>query len=148
MGIAENKEIIRELLSGWNDWTKGPTIDLLADDFTYEHRCNQETFPMLLKYQGKDEMIKHCLKMLEAFPDITRTPTRMVAEGNTVIVENYGTAHDPQGSEFKVETIDIFELRDGKVISQRQYSDTAYLMSWSHVGDFIRGPRADPPDGE
>ncbi|MGW1742908.1 nuclear transport factor 2 family protein [Nocardia sp. NPDC001965] len=137
--IDENKEIIRTLLKGWGDWTQGPTIDLLADNFQYEHRCNAETFPFLLSYDGKKEMIRHCLTMVEMFPDISRTPTNMVAEDDTVIVENICRGHSIDGKLFEVFLIDIFKVSEGIVISQREYADTAYFLSWRQAGEFIRG---------
>jgi ketosteroid isomerase-like protein len=137
--IEANKATIRTLLSGWNDWTQGPTIELIADEFRWEHRCNAETFPYLLAYDSKAEMIKHCRLMVEMFPDISRTPTNMVAEGDTVIVENVCRAHSADGKTFEVFLIDIFELREGRVISQREYADTAYFLSWQQAGEIIRG---------
>lgn len=134
-----NKETVRTLLAGWNDWTQGPTIDLLADEFQYEHRCNPDTYPFVLRYDGKAEMIEHCLLMVDTFPDISRTPTNMVAEGDTVIVENVCRGHSADGRTFEVFLIDIFELRDGKVVSQREYADTAYFLSWREAGEKIRG---------
>jgi ketosteroid isomerase-like protein len=53
------------------------------------------------------------------------------------------SGHDVDGKKFEVYLIDIFELRDGKVISQREYADTAYFLSWRASGEKIRGPRED-----
>jgi ketosteroid isomerase-like protein len=141
MGIEQNKQLITDLLAGWNDWTAGPTLELLADEFQYEHRCNPVTFPHLLKYDGKTSMIEHCTLMVRMFPDISRTPTNIVGEGDTVIVENVCRGHSAEnGKKFEAFLIDIFDIHDGRVVSQREYSDTAYFLSWQEAAEVIRGP--------
>ena len=141
MSVQENKRIVLEMINNWDNWTDGPCVEHLADDFQYEHRCNGETFPVELIYYGKQSMIDHCHKMLEVFPDTKRTPINVVAEGDQVVVENFVTGHAPGREQpLEVHAIDIFEVRDGKVVSQREYSDTAYLVSlWADSGDYIRG---------
>src|SRR5580765_2480647 len=109
MGAEENKKIVLDMIENWNNWTDGPCIDNLADDFKYEHRCNGETFPVELVYYGKQSMIDHCHKMLEVFPDTKRTAINVVAEGNQVVVENYATGRPPGSErEMLIHAIDVF----------------------------------------
>lgn len=63
----------------------------------------------------------------DAFPSLTLTPLRIIADGDIVVSEVACDVVDAEGRTAHIEAADIFEVRDGKIRNCHAYSDPAWI---------------------
>jgi len=72
------------------------------------------------------------MRLGEIGDDFTVTPTRFVAEGDTVVaVGTYSWKHRSTGVPAKVQMAHVWTFRDGKIISFEQLVDTLKVQERS-----------------
>lgn len=63
----------------------------------------------------------------DAFPSLTLTPLRIIADGDIVVSEVACDVVDAEGRTAHIEAADIFEVRDGKIKNCHAYSDPGWI---------------------
>jgi predicted ester cyclase len=93
-----------------------------------------------MTFKGKDEIAKFTRGWVQGFPDCLTTTTNVIEAGNYIVEEGVftgthtGVFPTPMGdippTNKKVEGpyVDVFEIRDGKVVSDRLTFDRLQLM--------------------
>jgi uncharacterized protein len=89
---------------------------LLSDDFTYWSLFTRISFDKATLRQSIDWR----KQSLELSIDLRRC----ITEGDTVIVEGNAAGTNSNGVHYDSPFVCIFEIRDGLIVSMREYSDT------------------------
>jgi uncharacterized protein len=118
--MEHNKKIVSDFISqsGQGDFS------LLADDVSFFVAGDLPSCGMLSK-QGLIDL-HSSLSGVGASPFEIRT-THMIAEGNWVAAEAVSYMKLKNGKVYNNHYHLAFELRDGKIITAREYSDTDHL---------------------
>jgi len=123
-----NEEIVKRIYELSNRGDLDAVWDLLADDVTYIDASGT--------IHDKKVARKFIDGVLEIFPDCKAHVDRMIAQGNTVIVEYTDSATHtkevhgipPTNKKIEWSGVDIWDLKDGKVKLYRNYSNPNILM--------------------
>jgi steroid delta-isomerase-like uncharacterized protein len=135
MAQDENVEIARSFYDAWN-----------ARDFDRSAALMHEDGEIIVvgsgqRFAGPDGARQFSEMWASGFPDGRVETTSIIAEGDKVVVEytgrgtQTGTLQNASGSipatgkEVRLELCDVYELRDGKVLSLRTYFDSGSLLA-------------------
>jgi uncharacterized protein len=89
---------------------------LLSDDFTYWSIYTRVSF-------DKDTL-RQAIDWRKRTLELTIDLLRCVCEGDTVVVEAHAFGTTTAGVDYDSPFVGIFEMRDGMIMSMREYSDT------------------------
>jgi len=131
MGVEENKAVIRRFCE--EVWNKG-NLDVMKEIFAADyvrHDLRPGTPP-----PGPEGQKKIAADFRAAFPDLNTTVDLIVAEGDMVVVrwttEGTNTGPwggiPPTGKHARFSGVNIFRMRDGKVIEIWNHRDDLGLM--------------------
>lgn len=133
--MAENGQFVRGLYEAWNRRDFDELRASVAPDAVLTEVGSGQTF------RGPDGALQYNTAWAEAFPDGKITVDRVIESGDLVVVEftGQGTHTGPlvndagtiaaTGRSVTLHLCDIYEIKDGKVQSQRSYLDTGSLMA-------------------
>jgi hypothetical protein len=126
MSCEENKKIVRKLLELMTKWDLPGVFNMMADDGSWWVAGKADEFPVS-GWKTKKEM----QTLLEQLGPLLKSPAvitihGMVAEGDMVAVtgESHGVSN--KGRNYNNEYHFLFEVRDGKVQTVKEYCDTAH----------------------
>ena len=74
---------------------------------------------------GHDEIMRVFRKVFEKFPQHADTPSRVLSDGNCVVVEIDFAGMTSSQSPVSFLAVDIFEIEDSRIINLSQWFDTA-----------------------
>lgn len=87
--------------------------------------------------RGHGELRPYLEEYFAAWPDLKFTPTNIIVDGDTVVVEwaapathggpFFGAA--PTGRTYDLRGVDIFDLRDGKIAEERSFYGNGTLLT-------------------
>lgn len=123
----ENKAVVLRLLELIDARDMDGLGDLIADDV----RLHGEG-----EAQGLQSMVEHTGAFLSGFPDLETTIEDVIAEGDRVVVRATlrGTHSGefggipPTGRRIEVADVDIFRVRDGKIVEMWAGPDRLAMM--------------------
>jgi len=93
-----------------------------------------------MTFKGKDAIAQFARGWIQGFPDCLTTSTNVIEAGSTIIEEGVFTGTHtgvfptpmgdipPTGKNVKGEYVDVYDIRDGKVVSDRLTFDRMQLM--------------------
>ncbi len=76
---------------------------------------------------GSEAVMAMFRKVFQRFPAHSDRPTRLIVEGGTVVAEIHFEGTSETGVEISFEAVDVFDLRDGRIIRIAQWFDSAAL---------------------
>ncbi len=127
--MADIEKIARDYMEAWNrrDWDA--YRGAVHDQYSYTGGDGQ-------KQSGPEAAVAVGQMFANAFPDGRIEVQRVHATGNTAIVEFTGVGtHNgelmgiqPTGRKINIPVCDVIEIRDGKIIAEREYMDMLHLM--------------------
>lgn len=133
--MAENEQLVRSLYEAWNRRDFDSIRESVAPDAVLTDTGSGQTF------RGADGVEQYNKAWAGGFPDGKVTVDRVIEAGDLVVVEftGRGTHTGPlvgpggtipaTGRSVTLHLCDIYEMRDGKVQSQRTYLDSGSLMA-------------------
>ena len=126
VGDAErNKAALTELFAAYRKKDAGPMIALLADDVSYNSVASPKDFPFAGPCFGRDAFVENLALIAEHYELEKYDTLGMVAEGDLVAVHSDAAfRHRAAGKLASVEKIDLFRLRDGKIVEFNEFFDT------------------------
>lgn len=74
-----------------------------------------------------ERIINFYKNVFKKFPEHQDAPTRILEIGQTVVAEIEFTGRSSSGVEVAFPAVDIFDLRDGKIVRLTQWVDTSAL---------------------
>lgn len=147
MTTEENKQIVQRYLQEvWGKGNLAAVDELLSTNYSLEVLYRNPGRPQQLV--NNPQALKQAIPMYrQAFPDLTLTAQRMIAEGDTVVVQ--WTAHathqgafrgiEPTGKAVNYSGINIYQLKDGKIVQELYSGDRLGL--WQQLGLVPESPR-------
>jgi len=123
----ENRALVREIMDARSRGDPAPFIAAMADDFIW--RITGST-AWSGEYVGKADVRERLLKPLYAqFTAPSRiTPTRILADGDHVVVECHGDATTVSGERYANTYCFVIRLAGGQLRELTEYMDTALVQ--------------------
>jgi steroid delta-isomerase-like uncharacterized protein len=133
--MAENANLVRDLYEAWNERDFDRMLESTATDATIVDVGSGQT------YRGHDGVREYSTAWADAFPDGKITVDRVIEAGDMVVAEVTGKGkHTGElvtpggtipatGRTLTLHLCDIWEVKDGKLQSQRTYFDTGSMMA-------------------
>lgn len=75
---------------------------------------------------GVDEVIGYFSRLFQPWSSHRDAPTRLIAEGDTIVAEVTFTGTTPDGGDVRFDAIDVFDLYDGRISRLTNWYDIAY----------------------
>lgn len=128
MGATENKQLMQGIFDEWANGNSRALVEHLADDVVWRV---SGTPKWAREYRGKGAVLKELMKPLSAHfaSTYTNTASRLIAEGDTVVVESLGDVMTKSGKPFKNRYCWVCRLRDGQIAEITEYMDTHLVVS-------------------
>lgn len=126
MNTATHKRLVEAVFAAMAQGDTRPFADAMADDFCWTITGHG---PWAGTWQGKSDVRDKLMAPLFAqFADTYRSRAlRIVAEGDTVVVECRGEVMTRKGRRYDNHYCYIIEMKDGRMRSLTEYLDTALL---------------------
>lgn len=126
MTPAENKVIVQNIMEARSRLDPAPFRAAMADDFVW--RIIGST-AWSGTYVGKTDVRERLLKPLYAqLTSPSRiTPTRILADGDHVVVECHGDAMTIAGDPYRNSYCLVIRMADGQMCEMTEYMDTALV---------------------
>ncbi len=119
--IEENKQFVRDFFDALNHGDVDRIVAAYADDGQLETMGNT----LISGVATRDEIAAAAGGIYDVFPNGLRfTINDMVAEGDKVAVEAESEGEHVSGQTYANQYHFLFELRDGKLVSLKEYMDT------------------------
>ena len=123
MNSTENRKIIESFYAASNVGDLETVLSLLDENITW---TNIGTTAFSGTFTGRDNLTAQLLgpvfSRLKA--GIHATVERVIAEGDTVVVQVRGTAETVEGRPYNNTYCHVFRLKDGKIVEATEYFDT------------------------
>ena len=125
--MAVSLEIIRSAYDAFERGDVPAVLAVLAPDVSW---TEAEGFPYGGTYSGPDAVLKNVFVRLGTeWEGFAAVPHEFVAQGETVVVlGEYSGKYNITGKKFSAPFAHVWNLRDGKVVRFRQYTDTAVVQ--------------------
>lgn len=75
---------------------------------------------------GADEVIGYFSKLFTPWPRHTDSPTRIISQGDTFVVEVTFTGSTPSGRQVTFDAVDVFDLDQGRIRRLTNWYDLDY----------------------
>jgi uncharacterized protein len=126
MSTADNKHLVQTIMEARSRRDPAPFIAAMADDFVWRIIGSTARSG---EYVGKRDVRERLLKPLyEQFVAPTHiTPTRILADGDHVVVECHGDATTVSGERYANTYCMVMRLADGQLRELTEYMDTALV---------------------
>ena len=128
MSTAENKKLMQDAFTAWASGDGMAFFNLLAEDarWTVIGNC-----PISGTYMGRQQLIEVALKPQREKLAGPPTPTviRMIAEGNSVVIEWVGKATTKSGKPYNNSYCYVVQIENGRIIRGTAYLDTELVRS-------------------
>ena len=128
--MATNKQIIQGAYQAFAEGDVPKALALMDDKIEW---TEAEGFPLHGTYVVPQAVVDGVFMRLgEIGDDFTVTPSRFVAEDDTVVATSaFSWKHRSTGKPAEVQMVHVWTFRDGKVISTLQYVDTLKVQERS-----------------
>ncbi|MGH8916294.1 MAG: nuclear transport factor 2 family protein [Acidimicrobiia bacterium] len=113
----EAREIVRRLVSGYNDKDIRTLESLYAPDVQLWSSLGESR-------KGRGEVIAHLIDLFQRLPDEQMTAELVVTDGETVVVELSSRGSSPHG-DYRIDFTEVLEVREGLVARIKTYIDPA-----------------------
>jgi steroid delta-isomerase-like uncharacterized protein len=133
--MADNAQLVRDMFEAWNNRDFDFIVEATTSDVVLTDAGSGETF------RGRDGVLGYNKMWADAFPDGKITVDRVIAAGDTVVVEytGRGTHTAPlvssggtipaTGRSVTLHFCDVNEFKDDKVHKTVSYGDSGSFMA-------------------
>lgn len=120
------KTVVIRYVEAARDGMSAVIRDSFAEDATWEYPGD---LPLSGTYRGIDAIVNEFLGGAAALmaPGVVIELTNVVAEGDQVVAEWTSRATARNGKAYRNRNAGIFTVRDGKIVSVREYTDTQHV---------------------
>jgi steroid delta-isomerase-like uncharacterized protein len=131
MSIEANKAVVMRVVSDmWNRGDDRAVEELIAPDMVEHGAFGAGT-------GGRDDARQTVERFRTAFPDLVLEAEQLIAEDDSVVLHWVGRGtHSgdfmgmpPSGAQVTARGLDIYRIRDGRVVEHWGYPDVAGLMA-------------------
>lgn len=125
---AANLEFVKELYAAFKQGDMQPQLDALTENTTWQLYGPTE-FPLCGLRTGKAQILDFLQTLMTTLDVKSSVQTQFIAEGDTIVV--LGFVHSrikATGKDFKSEYAHVLTVKDRKLLSYREFLDTAQLI--------------------
>ena len=127
MTAEQNKQLVIEMFDALGRGDYAAYEKHLADDLTITMIGSTVFSGTHTKEEFKKKVAEPAFKLI---PDgVPNTPTRFIAEGDTVVIQAYGRSMTKDGRPYNNELCLVWTFEDGKLARAVEYFDTALVQS-------------------
>ncbi|MGE5394125.1 MAG: ester cyclase [Candidatus Saccharibacteria bacterium] len=127
--MTDPKQTLKQFMEAITHHDYHKMEEMMHEDYVYESSDGK-------KIEGRDAGMAFYKMMITAFPDLSVEMKNVIVSGNFIVSEfiNHGTFTGmmngimPTNRAISIPTCNILELRDGKIIADRDYFDNALFM--------------------
>ena len=126
MSEQESVQVVRQAYDAFRRGDIQGVLDLVAEDADWYHPGPPDTIPFAGRYRGRDGVAQFFERLGGAEEAELFEPQEFFASGDRVVaLGRYRGRVRATGRTDDVEWAHVFTVRNGKIVSHRQYSDTA-----------------------
>ncbi|HXL88145.1 MAG TPA: nuclear transport factor 2 family protein [Streptosporangiaceae bacterium] len=126
--MTDPKSVVIRYIEAARDGMSGVIRDSFAEDATWEYPGD---LPLSGTYRGVDAIVDTFLAgagdLMAPGADVALELVSAIAEGDTVAAEWTSRATSRTGAAYHNRNVGIFTVRDGKIASVREYTDTLHV---------------------
>ena len=127
MSTAEqNKQLVIEMFEALGRGDYPAYEKHLADDLTITMIGDTVFSGTHTKEEFKKKVAERALALIPG--GVPNTPTRFIAEGDTVVIQAYGRSTTTDGRPYNNELCLVWTFKDGKLARAVEYFDTALVQ--------------------
>ena len=126
--MPTNKDIITAIFAETAKGNGRPFVEAMADDMTWRTIGSGSWSG---RFAGKDTIVREIFsKLRERFegPN-TCVPTRILADGNHVVVQAHGKNRSKAGKAYENDYCFVIRMKDGKIAEYEEYCDTELVTA-------------------
>jgi ketosteroid isomerase-like protein len=126
MTAAENRSLVQRIMEARARRDHAPFIAAMADDFVWRISGSSAWSG---EYVGKADVCERLLKPLytQFVAPSSITPTRILADGDHVVVQCQGDATTVSGQRYANTYCLVIRMQDGQLREMTEYMDTALV---------------------
>lgn len=128
-GISQkNLEFVKGLYAAFKRGEIQPWLDAMTEESTWQ-LVGPETIPLCGLRKGKKEILDFLQTLMNTLQFKNSVQHKFIAEGETIIVLGYVHSMVKQtGIDFKSDYVHILTVKNGKLLSYREFLDNAQLL--------------------
>lgn len=125
---ATNLEFIKSLYAAFKRGDVQMQLDAFTDQTTWQLYGPEDFFLCGLR-KGKQEILDFLQKLMSTLDVKESVQHQFFADGDTVVVLGYvHSVVKATGKHFKSEYVHVYKVKDRKMLSYREFLDTAQLL--------------------
>ena len=118
---ATPKQLVGALVDAYNEKRLDALLDLYAPDARFWDPLHREGVV------GREAIGGVIGELFAAFPDERMSIVTLAADETTAVAEFHSTGTTPGGGRFELDFTEVYEVRDGRIVSCRVYLDPQQL---------------------
>ena len=136
MIVTDPKSIVVRYVNAVRDGDLTLIRDSFAEDATWHY---PGSLPLSGTWTGRETIVDDFLggmgSLLQPGSTVTVELTNVVAEGDQVVAEWTSQATASNGAAYRNHCLGIFIVKEGKIVSVREYADTQHVEHVLFAGD-------------
>jgi ketosteroid isomerase-like protein len=118
---ASPKDVVGALVEAYNAKRLEPLLDLYDPDARFWDPLHRDGVV------GRDAIGGVIEQLFATYPDERMSVVTLAADDTTAVAEFHSTGTAPSGTRFELEFTEVYEMRDGRIVSCRVYLDPEQL---------------------
>jgi ketosteroid isomerase-like protein len=118
---AAPKELVGALVDAYNEKRLDALLDLYDPEARFWDPLHRDGVV------GREAIGGVIGQLFEAFPDERMSIVTLAADETTAVAEFHSTGTAPGGGRFELDFTEVYEVRDGRIVSCRVYLDPQQL---------------------
>ncbi len=130
MSEQDNVQLVQSLYAAFARGDIQAALDTFSDDVDLQHPMSTDIWPWAGKLRGREQVGRFFAGLGEVAEWEQFEPQECIAQGNRVV----GTVYErlrlrSNGRLLENEMVNLFTVKDGKVVQMRIYEDTAPIIA-------------------
>ena len=135
MSEQENLNIVKQVIEAYKKGDGETGFSLMSDDIEFQHPMPTAIWPWAGKQTGKEKMAAFFAKLSEVADFELFEPVEYIADSDKVAVITYEKSRfKSTGKSFDHEFMQLFRLKNGKIVQWRTFEDTYPIRKAGNLG--------------
>jgi ketosteroid isomerase-like protein len=129
MSRQENVQAVQQMYAAFGRGDMSVLLNGFSDDVDWEY-AGPSNIPICGSRRGREQVARFFQALGETLETLQFEPQKFIAQGDEVVVLGHERHRvKSTGCIFEGDWVQVFTLREGKVIRYREYGDTAALVA-------------------